>query len=464
MNTFGNIQAPRDTTAASVILAVLAMAGLPLAGHSGDARNEAPIVLEKVVVGETKTHTLFMGADISVNLDKDLYPVRNVVGSNWVVSINGDDREISARSAPINLKITPNLKLTEVAAVITGFQKAPAYSYDNDPSVRITRAMASAASLNSEFLMKAADAEHVADMEVVNQAGLNPYGGAATFAASNNQFGAAAMLQTARTAGAILHPPSAANGQSGPPPNPLVSTNSAFASNPALASALDAFQAAEGDAANGLEPTGRVATMGHDAMEIEFSVSSAKPLHDPYVVTITKYRKPDGKPGEVYSLVYARALDPIYAQQSHVHFTEEGFPFNYELVDFQLHLYNRGQEVATNLSDRRVEMTRDEAFEYVKIEYVSSHRGETLPAVPAMGRLPAELPSRVASGKYADTFFAKVSKEGLAEGVFADAKCSSKIEDPFLEDVVKSIRFKPALAEGKPVDGIAALNLNKLQI
>jgi hypothetical protein len=449
---------------AAVMFAVLTVAGLPVVGRSADVRNEAPVVLDKVVVGETKTHTLFMGADISVNLDKDLYPVRNVIGSSWVVSINGDDKEISARSAPLNLKITPNLKLTEVSAVITGFQKAPAYSYDNDPSVRITRAMASAAALDSEFLMKAADAEHVADMERVNQSGLNPYGGAAAFAASNNQFGAAAMLQTARTVPAIAHPPSAANGQSGPPPNSLMSSNSAFASNPALSNALDAVAAAEGQAANGLEPTGRVATMGHDAMEIEFSISSAKPLHDPYVVTITKYRKPGGKPGEVYSLVYARALDPIYAQPSHVHFTEEGFPFNYELVDFQLHLYDRGREVATNISDRRVEMTRDEAFEYVKIEYVSSHRGETLPAVPAMGRLPAELPSRVASGKYADTFFAKVSKDGLAEEVFADAGCSRKIEDPFLESVVKALRFKPALSGGKPVDGIASLNLNKLQI
>ncbi len=100
----------------------------------------------------------------------------------------------------------------------------------------------------------------------------------------------------------------------------------------------------------------------------------------------------------------------------------------------------------------------------MKIEYVSSHRGETLPAVPAMGRLPAELPSRVASGKYADTFFAKVSKDGLADQVFADAGCSRKIDDPFLESVVKSIKFKPALSDGKPVDGIAALNLNKLQI
>ena len=53
-----------------------------------------------------KTHTLFMGADIAINMDKDLYRVRDVFGSNWVIEINGREREISAKQAPLNLKIT----------------------------------------------------------------------------------------------------------------------------------------------------------------------------------------------------------------------------------------------------------------------------------------------------------------------------------------------------------------------
>jgi hypothetical protein len=111
-----------------------------------------------------------------------------------------------------------------------------------------------------------------------------------------------------------------------------------------------------------------------------------------------------------------------------------------------------------------VQLTRDEAFEYVKMEYVSAHRSETLPPVPAMGKLPAELPTRLAAGKYAETFFVRVSKDGLADEPYADFTCSRKLGDPFLESVVRSLRFKPALAQGKPVDGVAALNLGKLQI
>jgi hypothetical protein len=49
-----------------------------------------------------KTHTLFMGADIAINLDKDIYQVKDVWGSNWVIDINGRDkpRTASATHSP----------------------------------------------------------------------------------------------------------------------------------------------------------------------------------------------------------------------------------------------------------------------------------------------------------------------------------------------------------------------------
>jgi hypothetical protein len=203
---------------------------------------------------------------------------------------------------------------------------------------------------------------------------------------------------------------------------------------------------------------------GFDAMDVEFQISSPRPLHNPYVVTVTRFHPKDSKPDMVQNLVYAKALDPIDARPTNVHFIEGGFPFDFELVDFQLHIYERGEEVATNVSSKRVELTRDEAFEYVKMEYIGAHKGETLPASPVMGKLPADLPSRLAGGKYTETFYVRVSKDGLANEPFSDTACTRKIDDPYLESVIKSIRFKPALEQGKPVEGTAALNLAKLAI
>jgi len=165
----------------------------------------------------------------------------------------------------------------------------------------------------------------------------------------------------------------------------------------------------------------------------------------------------------VQNHIYARALDPIDTHISTVHFTEEGFPPEYELVDFQVHIYDRGVEIATNLAANRVELTREEAFEYVKMEYVSAHKGETLQAVPVMGKLPAELPTRIAAGNYTETFFVLVSKDGVGHDAYLDRMCTKKTDDPFLDAVVRGLRFKPALSGGIPVEGVAAVNLTKLQ-
>jgi hypothetical protein len=164
------------------------------------------------------------------------------------------------------------------------------------------------------------------------------------------------------------------------------------------------------------------------------------------------------------NLVYAQALDPIDAHPSRVEFTETGYPPEYELQDFQFHLYDEGREVATSISDKRVDMTRDEAFEYVKMEYISVHRSDTLPPTAVMGHLPADLPTKIAIGKYSDTFYVEVTKQGHPGELFADDACTRKIDDPYLQATVGGLLFKPALAHGRPVNGIAAVNLAKLQI
>ena len=143
-------------------------------------------------------------------------------------------------------------------------------------------------------------------------------------------------------------------------------------------------------------------------------------------MTVTKFHPSGGGAGVVQNLVYARSLNPIGPQKTSIHLLEGGFPQGFEVVDFQLHLYNQGEEVATSVSPKRVPLTRDEAFEYVLMEYVGAHRGDTLDAVPLMGKLPADLPSRLAEGKYSATLYVKVSKDGLASEAFQDASCSKR--------------------------------------
>ena len=109
MNIAFQIRPPTRSIAVRLLLTatIIGSATIPAAA---DAQKDKPVVMDKLVVAETKTHTLFMGADIAVNLGKDLYPVRGVVRSSWIIDVNGEEKVVSARQAPLNLKVTPSLK------------------------------------------------------------------------------------------------------------------------------------------------------------------------------------------------------------------------------------------------------------------------------------------------------------------------------------------------------------------
>jgi hypothetical protein len=365
--------------------------------------------------GAQKEYTLFEGANISVDLANKVYPLRDVNGSSWVVIVDGQEKVISAAVTPVNLKIVPSRKLTEETATITGLKREPAYTFNNDPTVKMTRGLVNAASISASYQAVANQANAV-DPSVIN-----------TPSASGTNSTVTANLQGQNSSG-------------------------------------DAGQVAASGANASIDLQGKQEAAGYDAMSVEFEIASEKPIPEPYIVTMTKFHPRGTVPGTIQSMVFAKALEPIGAKATKVKFSEEGFPFDYEVVDFQIHLYNAGTEIATNTAEKREVMTPDQAFDYVKKAYIEAHKSGTIAAVPVMGDLPPDLASQIATGKYTDSIYVKVSKDGLADQAFADSRCSKRIEDPYLDAVVKGIRFKPALAEGVPVEGVAELNLSRLRI
>ena len=87
----------------------------------------APVPARAQTPDTPKTHTLFMGADISVGPGKELYSVKDVVGFSWVVDANGKQTVISANKGPLNIKVTPSLKLTEVSATVADMKSERGY-------------------------------------------------------------------------------------------------------------------------------------------------------------------------------------------------------------------------------------------------------------------------------------------------------------------------------------------------
>lgn len=374
--------------------------------------------------GEIKTHTLFMGADFDVQLKRSFYRVRDVSGGSVVIRVNDEEVRLPMNEGPVNMKVVQSLKLTETSAAIVDLKGERAYTPSADPVRKFLREQPGGAA-------------HLR----ANQAEIQSYSAQQGVAGARNS-GAPAGVGAAIVAQAEQSAMTAGNG---------------------FASALSA----EGSDANSIATYSakmeeELAKKLFDAMEVTFEVSSPQPVDHPYVVIVAQYRERDEKPGAAHNWIYACALEPIGRKPRRVRFVQGGLPPGFELLKFKLHLYDHGHEIATNVAENRVPLTREEAFQYLKIEYLTGHKDTTLPPTAAMGNLPADLPSRLTGGQFTQTFFVAVSKDGLPGQVFSDESCSQRVDDPYILSVIKDLRFRPALDKGRAVDGVARLNLDQL--
>ncbi|HEY4300538.1 MAG TPA: hypothetical protein VGM73_06685 [Candidatus Didemnitutus sp.] len=375
--------------------------------------------------GDPKTHTLFMGADISVQVGHDLGRVVDVGHDSFIVDVGGRRQTIPMHDGPINLQVAPGLRLTEVSAKVANLKAERAYTLHNDPSYLLTK------SLNdSEVLL-------------------------AGWSAANSQM-AKARDDLLYSNLAQLNNPVIG----GPDPQLMAQYQAAVQR---ATDANNAALAGPGSSLNG-SANGDLASTGFDALDVTFEISAEHPLAKPYLILVARYRTGAAQTSPAKNWIFASSLSPITPTKRKVHVSQGGFPPDFALEGLQVHLYNNGVEVATDVADKRVLLTADEAFEYLRMEYVGDHKGATLPAAPAMGHLPADLPVRLANGQYKQTYFVRVTKEGMAGDAFLDESCTQPLNDPYVIAVVRALRYNPALDNGKPVDGVAPLHLNQLPL
>jgi hypothetical protein len=172
------------------LLGALSLSAVAASAATISTDGRPPVVMGGVVVSEPKTHALFMGADISVDFQNDLRPVKDVFGASWVILVDGQERHISTKQATVGIQVTPSLKLTDTFAAIADFMKTPSYSFDNDPSVKITKGLTRASVVSSFLHGVASDRQGLADT-----IGNKALGGAALMAGEASiQFGDAALV------------------------------------------------------------------------------------------------------------------------------------------------------------------------------------------------------------------------------------------------------------------------------
>ena len=200
----------------------------------------------------------------------------------------------------------------------------------------------------------------------------------------------------------------------------------------------------------------------YDAMEVSFKISSPVELDDPHMVILFKFQERDAKPGTEGMLIHAEALDPVGPKPKYIRIRKAGLPRGFKYLDCEVHIFNRGEEVATNASSKRVELTREEAQQYLLIEHLGANKDATVPAAPVPGTLASTRLKELNLDQLNRTYYAKIASDGAVLGLFADESCNLKIDNDATLAVVSEVFFTPALVKGKPVEGVARVRLGEI--
>jgi hypothetical protein len=408
----------RFTTARRSFAAALltALAGLPreaLADGEPTSTRSVP---------QAKPYMLYLGSDLSLLYKGAFYPIVDVKNAAFVIHAEGQFVSIPMRANTAQLKFAQSMKLATSAATIDKLEYERAYTPGNDPALKFRQMQEVQDATSSQATItrgNTTDLTHRLDIVSPGSSTAGPNTESGAMVAKSNGIAAAAeslqdMIQS--------------------------QDNSS-----------DALGGAMGDDL-------------FDAINASFSVSSAVPLRNPFIVAIVRYHDPRSKQGISRNWIYSIALDPVEMRPKKYDIKGSGFPQGYVIENFQLHLYNGGQEIATNTAPKHMALSRDSAFAYMTFEYLSAHKGATLAASPSKGDLPGEIRARLSDVELNRLYYVRVKKDGVADGVFLDEACGQRANEPAVEAVVKVIHFNPALDKGAAVEGVAMLKLGQVLI
>ena len=217
---------------------------------------------------------------------------------------------------------------------------------------------------------------------------------------------------------------------------------------------MDQFNLSQGQMVDGTFYADRIsgeAVEKPNAVQINMNVSSPVPVTGTYLACITRI----STEREGFSdRLFFYDLGDIGPEPRAVQILEDGFPEGYHLKSVQMHLFKNGRELATSESDKQFALTREELLEYVVLERVSMHKGETLPPAPIWSLAPASLWDAPVNADWDYPVIVEIGTKGAVS--FFDDK---QVIPGHIRAIVEELVFMPALETGVPVSAKTTVNL-----
>jgi hypothetical protein len=203
---------------------------------------------------------------------------------------------------------------------------------------------------------------------------------------------------------------------------------------------------------------GREGEVLQDALEVSLDLASGDSIADPYLVLVTDYHDP-AVPDQFFRKFMVKVLNRISPDPVSIRLLQDRFPAGFEVEEFNLYLYSGGKEIPTNLSDKQVALTTDEAYQYLILEYLVGHKGETLAPRPMWVGMPAKVKEQIRNLEANPQVDLILDKKGRV----IDLTVPSESElGPDIIEALRAFRFYPTLENGKAVEGSYALRPKEL--
>lgn len=358
-----------------------------------------------------KTHVLFLGADIALENNRVPHRVEDVTATQVLIREEGKVVPVPLWRAT-NLNIRETLKLAETSVRLEKLSYEEAYTDGADPIVKLGQSIALAEGEAAVRDLARAEAIH---------ARMGALGGGVSAEA-------AARVDSAE----------------------------------AQVNRLDSLMPLS------MSDVGaRSASMvggNYDAIRFSFRFTADRDLQQPYYAVIAQIRDPGSAPGKVRKWTYLKSMDRLKAGETgKVAVLQGGMPPGFAIEQCEVHIYDAGEELATNLSRKRVDLTEQEAMDYRIFEHIGMNKNRTLPAELATTSLDGKTRFSLTKTQLEQTAYARVDPSGTVIAVFADEAGRKLVEDEALAATIRNLRFKPALQAGKPVESTAAINLSALK-
>lgn len=354
-----------------------------------------------------KDHALFVGTNLKI-ADGDRY--LDLVGASAdTVTVLADGQPRTLRRKAVGaVRIEPGLKLSSLVAQIDRFETA---------AIKIAPTGDRWAADRMQILLDSLSAQTTDAMDA-NYRQVQEAAGALRVAEGDGRDGAQQRLANANAAYAKS-----------------VNTNDS------LRTAVPSFlpQAA-----------------GSNGVEVSCELSAPRSPREAYALLVTEYRT--GSREAPQYAVHVEPLRRLGPRPERLRLVQSGLPEGFLLGPVELHVYADGQELATNRSAQRVDLTADDALRYLVLAHVASHPKETLPAAPLKIAVPAGFKEQVPAEELERPLYVTVGVDGTVRGVSAAAD-KAVATTAATEAAVRKFRYHPALEAGRPVESVVPLTL-----